>query len=184
MATYSEILIKHSNLEEIIAMFAEHYELGERQILMENRFRYRYFSVIVLHKSSHEWIKIDIHHRRTLYDFDVIIRRITKKFQTVGMYGYKQTTDETTRFAYFENGKVIRSITFQYINDEMGIEPTEDYGEPFKFESYDFGKKEYFERDEHWLMGYYDDIQYWYRELGYENVLDDQFLHIELKKQY
>lgn len=181
MATLSQILIKHPNQLEIIDFINKFFVFGKKKSRFNgfsNEFMYRDTMVVTLDK-DYPWTYIE-YVPRNLYALDEIIRRITAEFNTIAIYGFKQTTDETSRFAYFEKGKLLRSLAFRFYDHRTDLVRIDDFGKRFEFEKYDYKenvmKYEFNER----FINYYDDIMHWYGEFGFEFNFEAEMLHIEI----
>lgn len=183
MATKSDIIIKHSNQLEIIEYINNFFVFGKKSSLINtnpNLFKY-YDTMVVTLDNDSDWTHIE-YNPKHLYYFDEIIRRITAEFNTIAIFGYKQTTDETSRFAYFEKGQLLRSLAYEYYSSIGKLIQIDDFGKRFKFEKYDYEEnKEKYEFNERFI-NYYDDIQHWYSEFGFEFNFEAELLHIEILK--
>ena len=181
MSTYSDFIIKHSNQQDLIDYLSDFFVFG-RQSKLKNTdpdmFKYLNTIVFTIDNNS-EWTHI-YYQPKHLFGFDEIMRRITNEFKTIGIFGYKQTTDETSRFAFFKNGKLIRSLAYQNHNHLNELRLIDDFGERFEFEKYDYEeKREKYKFNERFLT-YYDDIQHWYHEFGFEFNFETELLHKEI----
>lgn len=183
MSTYTDILIRHQNVNDIVAFVDQIYVIGKK-ITKPNPSEFEFFDEIlwprtlILHQEDNpDWVKIEFD-LASLYEFDEILRLITARFQTLAILGYKQTTSGEARFAVFENGKMVRSLV-------QSSRISDNFGRKFPFEeSFHYPKPVHFEISQENILWYYDDIALWYRELGYERgkntASDIEYLHLEI----
>jgi len=183
MATKTDILIKHPNRNDV-TLFLENFYLIGRKSLKEEPHLLEFFDkktwprTLILHQeNTPNWVRGEVD-LSNVYEFDEILRRFTDAFQTLAILGYKQTTSGEARFAVFEKGKMIRSIV------QQSARITDNFGRKFHFETIRYPKPIYFDIPIDDILGYYDDIQTWYKEFGYEWGKNEEanvdYLHLEI----
>lgn len=181
MSTHSDFIIKHKNSTDLIKYLQNFFVYGRQSKLFNtNPDIYKYSNTIVFTiDNESDWTHI-YYEPKHLFAFDEIMRRMTQEFNTIGLFGYKQTTDETSRFAFFEKGKLVRSLAYEYYSHLDELILIDDFGKRFEFEKYDYEeKREKYKFNERFL-NYYDDIQHWYHEFGFEFNFESDLLHIEI----
>lgn len=181
MATHSDFIIKHGNHNEVVEYIGRYFVYGRQSKLANtspNMFKYTDTIVFEMDINS-SWTHI-YYEPKHLFAFDEIMRRMTQEFNTIGMFGYKQTTSETSRFAFFEKGKLVRSIAYEYYSHLKELILIDDFGKKFEFEKYDYSEKREKYKFNERFINYYDDIQYWYSEFGFEFAMEEDLLHIEI----
>lgn len=188
MSTLSYILIKHNRLLDIEDEIKSTYEIGEREVLKQKSL-YKYYDKIkrnrtfIIHQEySDNWISIE-YELQNLYEFDELLRRITKKYETNAIIGYNQTTSGDVRFAYFENGKLERSIYQKEIHMQSQFRTIDNYGKRLSFEEKTYNSTINKPIGENELIDFYDDIQNWFKYLGfnwYEREIETDYLHLEI----
>lgn len=193
MSTLSDILIQHADKQEIISFLSSHYKIGRSESNSELQLSRYYQSdsgvrTFVIHKDKNdEWTQIEYElgeSTESLKEIDELIIALTKRFKTRAMIAYEQTASAACRFAYFENGKVMRSIIQTYMNPESKIKVTENIGEKFDFETYQYPIIIDEEIDYEKLLSYYDDFQIWLKKLGFEWTKEygtyNDYVHLEI----
>lgn len=196
MSTLSDILIKHSEKKELIDFLKSHYVINREEIdddiqLLKYFDKNRNTRTFVIHQDkNNEWTQVEYElgeSTESLKEFDGWILEFTKRFKTKAIIAYEQTSSAACRFAYFENGRLIRSIIQTYFIPESKIRLTENIGEKFDFETYKYATPINEEIDYDELLSYYDDFQVWLKKLGFEwkkefgNYYD--YTHLEIIKE-
>ncbi|AUC15908.1 hypothetical protein BTO06_12430 [Tenacibaculum sp. SZ-18] len=196
MSNLSDILIKHSEKKELIDFLKSHYVINREEIdddiqLLKYFDKNRDTRTFVIHQDkNNEWTQVEYElgeSTESLKEFDDWILEFTKRFKTKAIIAYEQTSSAACRFAYFENGRLIRSIIQTYFIPESKIRLTENIGEKFDFEIYKYATPINEEIDYDELLSYYDDFQVWLKKLGFEwkkefgNYYD--YTHLEIIKE-
>ncbi|GAA3518062.1 hypothetical protein GCM10022393_35220 [Aquimarina addita] len=123
----------------------------------------------------------------SLKEFDDLILQLTKEFQIIAIIAYEQTTSATCRFAFFKEGKIVRSIIQAYLYTDDKIRVTENIGDKFNFEKYQHTTNVGDEVDDDELLSYYDDFQDWLKKLGFRWTKEygtyHQYIHLEILKK-
>ena len=187
MGAIYNIGIKHSEVEDIIASLEDVYEIRRKvqkvdsldlDEFIENGAR----TFVVHQEVGIEWVQLAIH-LRNLYEIDEVLRRITKKFQTFAFIGYNQTTSGNFRFAYFQNGKLKRSILQEYIESHNHMRIMDNFGEKLWFEKIDLGVPFTKEMRKEELLDY-ETLNKWYQELKFTGNFREgvTYFHLEIKK--
>lgn len=193
MSTLSDILIQYSDKKEIISFLSKDYEIGNIKSDSELELL-KYFNIdnevrtFVIHKDKNDdWTQIDYEmgeSTQDLKEFDNLILQMTQKFQCKAIIAYEQTTSGACRFAFFENGKIIRSIIQTYLFTDDKIRITENLGDKFDFENYEYKTDIGEEIDYEELLSYYDDFQDWIKKLGFKWTNEygayNDYIHLEI----
>lgn len=199
MSTISEIAIEHSNLDDIVNVVGNTYNIGKRvvkefsnsfEFLLKTNFKgefetredYKGSRTFVIHQERNSnWIQID-YELDNVYEFDEMLRRLTLEFSTKAFIGYNQTTSGDFRFALFENGVLRRSIYQQYISTHGQMRLMDNYGVKLPFETIDLGAPITQELVKDTLLDY-EVLNVWFDEIGfsYEEREGLEFLHLEIE---
>ncbi len=187
MATKIDILLRHPHIADVALFLENFYTVGRKSLkdapcLTEFFDKKNWPRTLILHQeNTPNWVRAEID-LSNLYEFDEVLRRFTDVFQTLAILGYKQTTSGDARFAVFEKGKMIRSVVQQI--DQQSARITDNFGRKFHFETAQYPKPVYFDVSSRDIFNYYDDMQIWYEELGYEwgrnKEVNIEYLHLEI----
>lgn len=185
MSTILRIAIKHQNLEDIRSALQDVYLIGRTVLGFIDE---RKFSTLnapnrtfILHqKLSAEWVQIDLR-LYTLYELDETLRQLTLKYRTTAFVAYSQTTSCSSRFAFFEDGELRRSINQEYIEGHKQVRLVDNFGSRLPFEKLDLAP--YAGRElpvDHRLD--YEDFNEWYKALGFiwDGREEVDYLHLEV----
>ena len=191
MSTLSYILIEKVSKIELEQILDETYMVGKREIFdypqsskyfdLENRYR-----TFCIHQECNlEWTQLE-YDLENIYEFDEILRRLTKLKQSKSIIGYKQTTSGEARFALFESGQLKRSIVQKYIEHQNEFRTVENFGARLPFENitYESTSMKPMEGTVE-LLDFYNDIQIWIKELGFNfngrAEEETEYIHLEIK---
>ena len=180
MGTYSNFVIKHHDLEEVLDIINEYYILGKRQTLFGVWDDFLYRDTLIAYQAKKDWIMISYYFGPDMYSFDPIFIRITEKLKTIAAFGYEQNTADYYRFAYYKDGEILRSIAHFYHCDNLDKEHIENFGEPFPFENNDYNNHKDIDDPIYLRMTYCDNFHFWFRELGFDYELDEHNIHISV----
>ncbi|WP_028890400.1 hypothetical protein [Tenacibaculum ovolyticum] len=196
MATISEVFIRHTDKDLIISFLSIYYTIGKKDVYSEIQLQ-RYYEeesktrTFVIHKErNNNWTQVDYElgeSTEDLKEFDEWIIEFTREYNTQAIIAYEQTTSGSCRFAFFDRGKIIRSIIQAYLYpDNNKIRMTENLGEKFDFETYEYATKIREEIDHEELLSYHDDFKLWLSELecGWGNKVNkyENYIHLEILK--
>lgn len=119
MSTFSKIYIKIDCIDNIINEFKYFYTIRNIDYLESPKWwYYNDYETIIISKKNYNWIEIEVQFLHSLYIYDEFLRRLSKKYSTIGILGYYQSAVGAGRIARFEKGKMMLSITQTYITNE------------------------------------------------------------------
>ena len=184
-------MIEKVSKNELEQILNEVYIIGRKEILTFHQ-PSKYFDLqnrnrtFCIHQECNlNWTQLE-YGLENRYEFDEILKELTKQKQSKAIIGYKQTTSGEARFAFFESGQLVRSIVQNYIEHHNEFRTIENFGKRLKFENKTFNSTSMKPMDgTSELLDFYNDIQLWIKELGFifngRSDEETEYVHLEIE---
>ncbi|MDQ0067374.1 hypothetical protein [Chryseobacterium lathyri] len=121
MGTFSKTFIKLENIEVILYELQEYFLIGKVETLNDSKW-WLYSengneTIILSNNYNHNWCEIEFEFNYSIYLYDEFLRRLSKKFNTIILLGYYQSTLGNGRIAKFSSGVLELSLLQLYSNN-------------------------------------------------------------------
>ena len=192
MGTCSRTLIKGISKELFTELIKKNYSIGRSVILdcvNTGIFLDQMNCAFIISDAYYDgWIEVDLDFNKSIEEHDKFLIEISKKYNLLVLFGYKQTTSGEAKFLIINHGEVLRSIYQKVYSEPFRVVMEINFGEKLNYEkSFQYPEiGQDIDGFEFKDLDFYTDIQEMFAEKGYggekNEKFDEEYLHLEYLK--